>query len=98
MFKAEGIKPVRIGPRRPNQNAIAERYVTAKPARSVAVSRRRFSPTARIRIVSLSPTAHRGFNGHVRLKFSMPKATEELKYEGLERRLGILTLRGLRQG
>ncbi len=27
MLKSEGIKPVRIGPRRPNQNAIAERFV-----------------------------------------------------------------------
>lgn len=27
ILKCEGIKPVRIGPRRPNQNAIAERFV-----------------------------------------------------------------------
>jgi putative transposase len=27
MLKAEGVKPVRIGPRRPNQNAVAERFV-----------------------------------------------------------------------
>ncbi len=27
MLKSEGIKPVRIGPRRPNQNAVAERFV-----------------------------------------------------------------------
>ncbi len=27
ILKSEGIKPVRIGPRRPNQNAIAERFV-----------------------------------------------------------------------
>jgi len=27
MLKSQGIKPVRIGPRRPNQNAIAERFV-----------------------------------------------------------------------
>ncbi len=27
ILKSEGIKPVRIGPRRPNQNAVAERYV-----------------------------------------------------------------------
>jgi transposase InsO family protein len=27
MLKSEGIKPVRIGPRRPNQNSVAERFV-----------------------------------------------------------------------
>ncbi len=27
ILKSEGIKPVRIGPRRPNQNSVAERYV-----------------------------------------------------------------------
>ena len=27
MLRSEGIKPVRIGPRRPNQNAVAERFV-----------------------------------------------------------------------
>jgi putative transposase len=27
MLKSEGVKPVRIGPRRPNQNSVAERFV-----------------------------------------------------------------------